>query len=96
MSGPDHISVDLDYPGVNGNPEHIEIDLMHVRSADPIRVSYDFDRDGWVIEQAAVFAWAPEDKVCDPEWAEVAFVQAWARQRVPDPETNLCPWEARA
>lgn len=77
--------VELWYPRVNGNPEYIEIDLSDVRAADGIRVSYDFDRDGWRIEQASKFEFAAEDKVCDPDWQEVAFVQAWARE-VTDPK----------
>ena len=71
--------VDLEYPGTDGNPTHLHINLLHVRAADGIRVSYDFKRDGWVIEQAKYFSWLPGAE-CDPGWAEVAFVQAWARE----------------
>jgi len=69
------------YPGIEGNAEEIEIELEHVRAADSIRVSYDFDRDGWVIKQASTFSWEADDKVCDSDWQEVAFVQAWARDK---------------
>jgi hypothetical protein len=79
-------SVQLWYPRVDGSAKAIDIELSDVRAADGIRVSYDFDRDGWKIEQAAVFEWDAEDDVCDPEWAEVAFIQAWARQKTPPPE----------
>jgi hypothetical protein len=57
------------------------IGLMDVRAADSIRVSYDFLRDGWKIEQASKFEWRGDDLVCDPDWQEVAFVKAWARAR---------------
>jgi hypothetical protein len=73
--------IDLWYPRVEGNPAFAEIGLMDVRAADSIRVSYDFERDGWKIEQASTFEWESDDKACDPDWQEVAFIQAWGRQR---------------
>lgn len=75
--------IDLWYPGIDSNPLFVEIGLMHVRAADSIRISYDFERDGWKIEQASTFEWEAADEVCDPDWQEVAFVQAWAREREP-------------
>jgi hypothetical protein len=79
--------IDLWYPRVDENPAFVEVGLMDVRAADSIRISYDFERDGWKIEQASTFEWDVNDKVCDPDWQEVAFVQAWGRQRPSsDPE----------
>ncbi len=75
--------IDLWYPRVEGNPRFVELGLMDVRAADSIRVSYDFKRDGWKIEQASTFEWTADDKVCDPDWQEVAFIQAWNREREP-------------
>lgn len=72
--------IDIWYPGLDGRPTYLEVGLMHVRAADPIRISYDFDRDGWKIEQASIFSWEMDDKVCDADWQEVAFVQAWDRE----------------
>lgn len=74
----DTIKAELEYPRLEGRPKFIEIGLMDVRAADSIRVSYDFGRDGWVIEQASKFAWGAREDV-DPDWKEVAFVQAWER-----------------
>ena len=59
----------------------VEVGLIDVRAADNIRISYDFDRDGWKIEQASVFQWEINDEECDEDWQEVAFVQAWAREQ---------------
>ena len=73
--------IDLWYPRIEGNPAFVEVGLMDVRAADSIRVSYDFERDGWKVEQASTFEWDVNDKVCDPDWKEVAFIQAWARER---------------
>jgi len=60
--------------------KHVEIALMHTRAADSIRVSYDLHRDGWVIEQASRFVWAPGDEEMDEDWQEVAYVPAWGRE----------------
>jgi hypothetical protein len=59
----------------------VEVGLMDVRAADNIRISYDFDRDGWKIEQASIFQWELGDEMFDADWQEVAFVQAWAREQ---------------
>ena len=87
---PAHVSVGLMYPDVS--PEegetrvrHLTIGLYDVRAADDIRVSYDKKRDGWSIEQASTFTWDGDDELCDPDWQEVAFIQAWGREK-PDQE----------
>ena len=76
--------IDLWYPRIEGHPAFVEIGLMDVRAADSIRISYDFERDGWKVEQASTFEWEVDDKVCDPDWQEVAFIQAWGRERASD------------
>ena len=73
-------------PRSEGAAKFIQVGLEDVRSADDIRVSYDFDRDGWVVEQASRFEWDADDTVCDPDWAEVSFVQAWAREERKEPD----------
>lgn len=74
--------VDLWYPGIDGDdrtddqPEAIEIGLVHVRAADTIRVTYDFDRDGYVISMKPTVdkgGWSEEVG----DWEERAFVPAW-------------------
>ena len=74
----DTSTIDLWYPRI-APVQHIEVGLMDVRAADNIRITYDFERDGYSIQQARRFAWSGDDPVCDPDWQEVAFVQAWAR-----------------
>jgi hypothetical protein len=76
----DEVHIDLWYPRMDDQPTYVCVGLMDVRAADDIRISYDFDRDGWRIEQASTFKWPADDDVCDPDWQEVAFVQAWGRQ----------------
>ena len=76
----DTAEVELMYP--RSSPiQFIELGLCCVRAADNIRVSYDFDRDGWKIEQASTFEWDMDDEVCDQDWQEVSFVQAWGREK---------------
>lgn len=77
----DEMHLDLWYPRNETSPvKSLVIGLMDVRAADNIRVSYDFDRDGWRIEQ--------EEIVTDNghyqgtgKWIEVAFVQAWGHEK---------------
>jgi hypothetical protein len=78
--------LDLWYPRIEEEIESIEIGLVSVRASDSIQVSYDFDRDGWVVRQASTFDWDIDDKECNPDWKEVVFIQAWGRQN-PRPTT---------
>jgi hypothetical protein len=71
----DTLHLDLWYPRLEGNIKNIEVGLMDVRAADNIRISYDFQRDGWKIEQASKFEWDGSDLVCDPDWQEVSFIK---------------------
>jgi len=74
--------IDLWYPDVDDSDiKSLVVGLMDVRAADPIRVSYDKGRDGWKIEQASTFSWECGDDECDPDWQEVAFIKAWAREK---------------
>ena len=76
------LHIDLWYPrNESESIKNFVIGLMDVRAADSIRVSYDFLRDGWKIEQAAIFEWNSDDDKCDPDWQEVRFVEAWARDK---------------
>lgn len=68
------------YPRLGGHLKTLEVGLCDVRAADSIRISYDFERDGYKIEQASKFSWDADDEKCDPDWQEVFFVKAWARQ----------------
>lgn len=80
----------LDYPNdLYGGPNPrtctgLEVNLSHVRAADPIRLTFDMDRDGWVVWQAKRLCWDVGDEDCDPLWTEAAFLPAW--QHNEDPE----------
>ena len=60
----------LDGHDALGNKRYIEIGLCAVRCANSIRVSYDFRRDGWLIEQ-------PIPGHSTNHWVPVGFVGAW-------------------
>ncbi len=75
----DAFHVELFYPR-HAPVKAIQIGLCDVRAADDIRVEYDFERDGWAIKQASRFSWPADDPKCDPDWQEVAFVEAWGRK----------------
>lgn len=67
----------LFYPDMDlTKQEPIEIGLSHVRAGDPIRIKYDFDRDGWVVFQNS-YTTEGEDL---EDWKEVSFIKAWARE----------------
>lgn len=80
----DELHVTLTYPPYTdaankGQVRHVVFDQESVRATDGIRISFDFARNGYKIEQASIFSWECDDPVCDPDWQEVAFVEAWAR-----------------
>lgn len=72
----DTLFVSLWYPRAKNNPNHVEVELIDVRAANSIRIRYDFDRDGWQIEQERN---DPAGEHTD-DWHEVAFVPARAIQ----------------
>jgi hypothetical protein len=78
----DELHIDLWYPDVDDTEiRKFVIGLIDVRAADDIRISYDKERDGWKIEQASTFEWDADDKIQNPDWQEVAFIRAWAREK---------------
>ena len=81
------VSVEL-FRDIDEHVTHCEINLSDVRASDGVRISYDFDRDGWKIEQPMLHSWPSDDPVCDPQWTEVAFVQSWQLPQAPPLESR--------
>jgi len=73
--------IDLFYPRSEGNADTVEVGLCCVRAADCIRISYDFERDGYCIKQTSYTEESPGMLIDHDDWQEVAFVQAWGRER---------------
>ena len=83
----DVVFATLWYPGTEPCTRYVNVGLAHVRAADEIRISYDFERDGYKIEQASVFEWEANDEVMDRDWQEVAFIKAWGREKLRQEDT---------
>lgn len=91
MKASDLIRVELFYPRNEKSADTIEVGLCDIRSADNIRIQYDFERDGWVIYQEISVEHGDFSTSKDPEeWVEVSFVQAWANQK----ECDCCEHES--
>lgn len=73
------IDVALWYPHLDEEFNAVEIDLVAVRAAAPIRIEFDFDRNGWSISRR--FDLDTDDP--DHVWQEVAFVDADRRRTEP-------------
>lgn len=78
---PAGLSATLWYPR-NGGPQHVVVGLCDVRAADDLRIRYDFDRDGWVVEQPQYGTWATDEEHMrlGYGWVEVGFFQAWGKE----------------
>lgn len=78
------LRVDLEYPDFAPNPNEVIVGLTHTRAADDVVVSFDFERNGWVIRMDRGY-WTNGDPY--DEWttteerAEVAFLPAWNDER---------------
>lgn len=72
----DHWDIKILYPRQK-DIQHIVFNICDVRASDGIRISYDFGRDGYKIEQPTQLEWVIDEKV-DMKWKEVAFIQSWA------------------
>lgn len=72
---PINVNIDWMYPEIYENHSTLTIGMCHVRATDDIRIKYDSDRNGWIIEQAS------ETEDYDEDWQEVAFVESWGREK---------------
>lgn len=68
------IQMDLFYPNVDSSPKYLALGLCDVRASDGIRIHYDFDRDGWVIEQIK----HTEGLMHEGTWQEMGYFESWA------------------
>jgi len=79
--GPE-VHVTLTYPCVDGaKTRYIVVNQESVRASDGLRLHYDYERDGFVVEQ--------QEQVCDcdgsiigeGDWKEVGFFASWALEK---------------
>lgn len=79
----DTLELSFWYPRTAGAVNKLVVGMCDVRATEDIRISFDFDRNGWKIEQESIYEWDEHDKVCDPGWKEVAFINSWALDKRP-------------
>lgn len=74
----DEVTIRLTYPR-SSRHKYFLVELADVRCGSLIRLSYDFDRDGWMIEQDKNESDHFEQDIndCIEDWAEVAFIPSW-------------------
>lgn len=85
----DTIDVELAYQR-NKKIKYLTFGICDVRASDGIRISYDFDRDGYVIEQPTKLQWQLNDPNSgDMKWKETAFIQSWALEEEQEKNKNL-------
>lgn len=85
----DVLNVDLTYPPYTNADNHnnqcryIKVNQESVRASDGFRTYYDFERDGFAIEQPQIrLVCTGPDSFEEPEdWIEVAFIQSWQFDR---------------
>lgn len=70
-------SIDLWYPSAFDEiPKEIRVGLAHVRAANDLLISYDFDRDGWVIKMTPTSDDSGMLEEIGPA-EEIVFIDAW-------------------
>lgn len=79
----DQLHVDLTYPRFTvGGCRHVLVNQESVRASDGVLLSYDYDRDGWSIQQQVMIDRDGCMETPNPdEWVEVAFVRSWSLVR---------------
>ena len=72
--------IEWNYPEIYDRKKQdwLVINLSHTRASDGIRLKYDSERAGWIIEQPSDPSWKPGEEL-DCHWQEVAFVESWSR-----------------
>lgn len=97
----DTLNVTLTYPpwtdadNKHSQCRHIYVNQEAVRASDGIRLHYDYDRDGFVVEQAKsrLIALGGNSYDTAEDWAEVGFFQSWARNDWPDCQPTEAEYE---
>ncbi len=88
------LHVDLTYPPYTNEDNksdrcrYVVVNQEGIRGSDGVRLHYDYDRDGFMVEQPTTryvkLRKGHYDTVTD--WTEVGFFKSWARE--PDGETD--------
>ncbi len=68
------VALTLSYPGIENNPDTIQISLDHVRVIPDLRISFNFDFNSWLIETEQ-FGAEPEDRWVGRVWLPNLIVE---------------------
>jgi hypothetical protein len=98
----DTLNVTLTYPpwtdadNKNNQCRYIHVDQEAVRASDGLRLHYDYDRDGFVVEQprTRLIATGKNSYEEQDEWIEVGFFQSWHFDQRPGCEFTAADYEA--
>jgi hypothetical protein len=78
----DTVTVELAYPRTN-KIKFIEVGLCDVRATDNIRISFDFERSGWKIEQPYINEIQKSGYIdATIAWKEVGFYPNWNLEKI--------------
>lgn len=73
----DTVSIELWYPRTGfGTAKYMKVGLVDVRSAGDLRISFDFDRNEWIIEQQLATD-TGTGIIEEHGWRETASLPAW-------------------
>ena len=79
------LQIDLCYSNIEPPKkiQYVGVGISHVRASDGIRISYDYDRDGYIIEQPYTIEVDKGSYIdCEEHWKETAFIQSWALEHL--------------
>jgi len=79
------LRVELTYPpytdakNEHGKCRYVYVDQESVRASDGVRLHYDYERDGFVVEQpkSRVVALGNKSYTTVEDWIEVGFFESW-------------------
>lgn len=79
----DTLDISLTYPEITKTGcRYVHVNQESTRASDGVRLSYDYDRDGWSIQQQVQVDHGGLIDTPNPdEWIEVAFVRSWSLMR---------------
>jgi len=76
----DTITIEFSFPRLENKIKYIKLGIEDIRASDGIRIHYDFERDGYVVEQYYIIEkdMGTYIDAATETWEEVGFFQSWA------------------
>jgi len=89
MSKGETVNGELWYPRSEDRPDSLTVSLWDVRAAGDLTISFDFERNGWVISMDRMIEVGDTLEVAG-QVEEVAFIDAWNVKKI-DTEMHAPP-----